>query len=107
MLIEEKIKLSRHVLTTLIISKCLNTFTKLVFYFCLKFNKFVQGIELPMHQINISEPRIIICKCDEVLIPSPCMDNERSAHINSTNSKHSMALNPLVVKSHLVISLSI
>ena len=106
-LLEERIELSRHVISTLIKSKCLDTFTQLVFRFRLKFNEFVQGIKLPMHQVNISKPGVIICECDEILIPFPCMDIKGSHTSVHINSKHSLALYHLVLKDFLVILPSI
>ena len=80
--LRKKIKLSKHVLTILIKSKCLDTFTQLAFRFHLKLNEFVLDIRLPMHQVKIFEPRVIIRKRDEVLIPSPSMDIQRSIHLS-------------------------
>ena len=82
MLLDERIELRRHVLSISIRSKCLDTFTQLVFRLYLKFNEFVQGIELPMHQVNISKPGVIIHKCNEILMPSLCMDIKRPTHVS-------------------------
>ena len=60
MLLEERIELSRHVLSTSIRLKSLDTFNQLFFRFCLKFNEFIQDIGLSMHKVNISKPGVII-----------------------------------------------
>ena len=82
MLLEERIKLIRHVITTSIKLKCLDTFTQLVFRFCLKCNEFVQGIILSTDWENISEPRVLLRKHDELLMLSSCMDIKRLTHVS-------------------------
>ena len=109
MVLEERIRFSRHVLTTSIRLKCLDMFTQLIFQFCLKFNEVVQDIEPLMHQVNISKPKVIINNVNVMkysYLPRAWI-LKVSHMLVCTNFKHSLILYSLMVKDPLVILPSI
>lgn len=71
-LLKKRIKLTKHVFNTSIRLKYLDMFIQLIFQFHLEFMKFILRHWISYALVNICKSRVIISKCDVVLI---CLEN--------------------------------